>query len=535
MKAEDFNLGIGFNSAKEKPTYFQCVNVSSFDVSYYSRSSFSFQYNDIDEFEEKLHLWGIEGAGAILPGLMVGASGRGKDFFQESGYKKSFFYSYLIDLGVITLKSKKYGIESLSDFGKKTFLEQRDKFNEICGDKYISQQVLGSRLYIMLTFSAKTSQDKRELDLSVFAKLDLAVVIIKLSLFAKSYTEEIYTNYDVTIQVKQVGGYVVELASFLKEKNGEYTISCDSKNLDTCVTALKRLIQYSKTDFVNQIDILNLTQASVVKSIYMDYDKIGLSVNHDQQKIIKLKDQLGAIYYQISSDVEFIEHILERNNNVLSSYLKKFDVDVIQYIDLEEVIGIKRETSNNYWQWSVSKLPLRDRMSLEQIYKIIKTWQEEIERSYDKCALDIDLCSKGIDSIINSNVWEDYSTAIYPFYKAYKVAAICDNFLYPKYLLPISRTSNNGIIYYENSTYSNLERNNTVNIVNYYKIEDDQLYMLDSFLQTKFHCLTFVENTEAIEREFYGNVHTKECIDLMCPLEDTTNLYLMFSLVDNPI
>lgn len=202
----------------------------------------------------------------------------------------------------------------------------KTEFEEMCGDKFVSQMDAGATLAVRLTLSFNSHSDQQKLEAELKGEYGMASIAAALKM--ASNKASVYSN--LTLSALQQGGDPQKLnAIFGKrdESSGNYPLlDCgdSTKSSNACNEMINSVIDYaqtidkqvSKTD--GTLDLQKLYYSNPVAQTWKSI-QVYPYLLHPSPELLKAMEQMTANYDSTLADYTFSKHYTEGLRSKLSS------------------------------------------------------------------------------------------------------------------------------------------------------------------------------------------------------------------------
>lgn len=308
-----YELGGGYSSDRQMPTYLSCLNNGTKTFSGDSKSTIFFgDSRSFDEFQKDLN---VEVSASASIGLFSGdLSASYARHVKDTLYTQSFYYSEKVILPTAIFHPSDFGENALDPFGKAIYKQGPDHFRMACGDQVVQQNHLGASLYVTLKIHFHTMDDKSTFTANAGAKYG--------SMFSVSgKISEVVSKHHISGQLEvsalQIGGDVSALAKIFSQGPDPYAVTaCSLEDLNSCQKTITGVLAYAANAFPEQINFQNgtvLGSASSQGYTFMPFTNLGLNVGKSiiTPAIEAAREELGDLYLDIQKKQVFINHIIE--------------------------------------------------------------------------------------------------------------------------------------------------------------------------------------------------------------------------------
>lgn len=308
-----YELGGGYSSDRQMPTYLICLNNGTKTFSGDSKSTIFFgDSRSFEEFQKDLN---VDVSASASIGLFSGdISASYARHVKETTYTQSFYYSEKVLLPTEIFHPNDYGEKALNPLGLSIYQQGPDHFRAACGDQLVQQNHLGAGLYVTLKVNFNTLDDKSTFTANAGAKYgSMFSVSAKISQVVSQHN----IKGQLEVSALQVGGDVSSLAKIFSQGPNPYAVtSCSLEDLSSCQKTITGVLAYAANSFPDQINFQNGTVLGSAASegyTFMPMSLLGLKVGNSiiTPEVEGARNELGNLYLHIQNEQIFVTHILE--------------------------------------------------------------------------------------------------------------------------------------------------------------------------------------------------------------------------------
>lgn len=233
-----------------------------------------------------------------------------------------------------------YETDILNETGKSNYQYGTNPlFPLICGDELVREGTVEFMLSFQISFPSElvsySTSTSGEIDNGDVQRLEGMIV------------EELRRNPEggMTIIAHQVGGDPKELERILSKEDGNSIYNSDCKRIgsEKCRLALRRLFEYARTDFPNQLqtsankillsDFKDMKNRQSVKNFNVFYRKTDLT-NKDRKALELKYETLSNNYNLIQNQIEKLMKLKSKEVNSMLEAIEKLIVRMKKNFDL---------------------------------------------------------------------------------------------------------------------------------------------------------------------------------------------------------
>lgn len=308
-----FELGGGYSSDRQMPTYITCLLNGTKTFSGDSKSTLFFgDSRSFDEFEKDLNVDVTASASIGLFSADLSASYA--RHVKDTVFTQSFYYSEKVILPTEIFHPADFGENALDPFGKAVYQQGPDKFRTACGDQVVQQNHLGASLYVTLKVHFNTIDDKTTFTANAGVKYGS---MFSMSAKISQVVSEHHVQGQLEVSALQVGGDATALAKIFSSGPDPYAVtSCSLEDLVSCQKTINGVLAYAANDFPGQINFQNGTvfgSASSEGYTFMPFTHLGLEIGDSiiTPEVESAREDLGNLYLQLQDKQVFITHIMQ--------------------------------------------------------------------------------------------------------------------------------------------------------------------------------------------------------------------------------
>lgn len=233
-----------------------------------------------------------------------------------------------------------YETEVLNETGKQIYLSSKNPlFPLICGDEIVREGTVEYMLSFQISFPSEL--------VSSFSSKSGEVNDGDIQKLEGMIEEELRKNPEggMNIIAHQVGGNPKELERILSKEDGNsiYNSDCNKIGSEKCLSALRRLFEYARTDFPNQLqtsannilltDFKDMKNRQSVKNFNVFYRKTDF--NSKDRKALELKyETLSNNYNLIQYQIEKLIKLKSKDVDAMLEAIEKLIVRIKKNFDL---------------------------------------------------------------------------------------------------------------------------------------------------------------------------------------------------------
>ena len=295
------------------------------DLVYSGKRKIDLRFERIRDLKRLRTILGLE-VGAEISLEILKATGATKFYLdsQNNYIRENFVYSFGIG-GVYARLKNVHVPEEI-----KLLADNKNR----CGTHFIHGVELGANLLVNVSFDFSDSSLKTKFNSEVDVEL--------LELFEGYGQGNVdYDQYKgmikITVSAHQVGGINSNVASVLATENGDSFISCDISNLEPCKKALRSIIRFASTTFIDDIGTLSYnpkaaSTAAIIDHHLSSYHQMGLyDIAPNSPELIE--EYLRYKRQELMEDYLFYQGKLTQVRRILQSYLTKEEKELFQKIE----------------------------------------------------------------------------------------------------------------------------------------------------------------------------------------------------------
>ena len=462
----DQTIGMGYSDLTQIGTSTFCVNRDT--ITLHGKPISVIGFGSSMDFSQTQSDLGVDVSGTMSIGKFSGSlAAQYAKSIQDVGYSMSYSFVYKINLPTRVLEVKKFGPDALNEFGQGAFKEGLDRFQEICGNKFVVQETTGAKLYTTLNIHFASHYDKSKFALNFQGSItDLGSAVLNIGTAAKSHS----VSGSIELSAIQEGGNVMRLAEIFGKTDDNSILKCQLKpkdkdpgsaNIEECSKVMSDIINYAKQDFAQQIRY-NDTGTSDIIGIptslgyaYLEYDKIGIDKIHSgiTDEVVKIRTALGEL-----------DDTMVRKQAYLKTLLHSGHITgMMDYVLSKD--GQPNLTPNwvGQWFWQPELVNIEEKAQLDASYLHVNNIINALESQYSgaiQCYKFPEDCAgikAGIDGVVAKNPIADDTIEF--FQSAYVLNANCNGVNYGlRFMLPLGKGTmgkgEKGAYYFEQSEFN---------------------------------------------------------------------------------